>query len=42
MPVLEQMLRRHHKLLGWDEATGKPLPDTLKRLGLEHTIRDIW
>jgi aldehyde:ferredoxin oxidoreductase len=42
MPFWEQMLRRHHKLLGWDETTGKPLPDTLKRLGLEHTIRDIW
>ncbi len=42
MPFWEQMLRRHHKLLGWDETTGKPLPDTLKRLDLEHTIRDIW
>ena len=41
-PVWEQMLHHHHKLLGWDEASGKPLPDTLKRLGLEYVIRDIW
>lgn len=42
MPFWEQMLQLHHKLLGWDEKTGKPLPDTLKRLGLEYTIPHIW
>jgi len=41
-PFWDQMLRRHYELMGWDEGIGKPLPDTLKRLGLEHTINDIW
>ena len=42
MCVFNQMLHRHHELLGWDEETGKPRPETLKRLGLEHVIHDIW
>ncbi|MDP2954488.1 MAG: aldehyde ferredoxin oxidoreductase C-terminal domain-containing protein [Chloroflexota bacterium] len=28
--------------MGWDRATGKPLPLTLKRLGLEPVIADLW
>lgn len=41
-PDWEQMLRRHHALLGWDEKTGRPLPETLQRLGLEHVIHDMY
>ena len=41
-PHLESMLREYYSLMGWDENTGKPLPQTLKRLGLEHIIKDIW
>ena len=42
IPELNDMLNMYYKQMGWDEKTGKPLPDTLKRLGLEHTIKDIW
>jgi len=42
VPVLDDMLDSYYELMGWDKETGKPLPDTLRRLGLEHTIKDIW
>jgi aldehyde:ferredoxin oxidoreductase len=41
-PHWEAMLDNYYKLLGWDVATGKPLKETLKSLGLEHVIADIW
>jgi len=28
--------------MGWDEETSKPLPETLRKYGLEHVIRDLW
>lgn len=27
---------------GWDPVTSKPLPQTLRKLGLEYIIKDIW
>jgi aldehyde:ferredoxin oxidoreductase len=27
--------------MGWDEETGKPLPETLKRLDLEYAIKEV-
>ncbi len=42
IPVLDQMLDLYYEQMGWDKETGKPLPDTLKKLGLEHIIKDIW
>lgn len=42
MPFWEQMLGNYYSLMGWDRATGKPLPDTLRILGLEHVIKDLW
>ncbi len=42
IPVLDEMLDSYYEQMGWDKETGKPLPDTLRRLGLEHTIQDIW
>ncbi|MFC1861704.1 aldehyde ferredoxin oxidoreductase family protein [Chloroflexota bacterium] len=42
MPMLDQMLDEYYQLMGWDKETGKPLPDTLRKLGLEHIIKDIW
>ncbi|MFC1894240.1 aldehyde ferredoxin oxidoreductase family protein, partial [Chloroflexota bacterium] len=42
MPELDDMLNRYYRQMGWDEKTGKPLPNTLRRLGLEHIIKDIW
>jgi aldehyde:ferredoxin oxidoreductase len=35
------MVRNYYKLMGWDENTGKPLPETLRSLGLEDLIKDI-
>jgi len=42
IPVLDEMLDNYYEQMGWDKETGKPLPETLKRLGLEHIIPDIW
>jgi len=42
IPVLDSMLDSYYERMGWDKKTGKPLPDTLKKLGLEHAIKDIW
>ncbi|MBW2091833.1 MAG: hypothetical protein JRI34_06875 [Deltaproteobacteria bacterium] len=41
-PMLDQLLDDYYQRMGWDIKTGKPLPETLKNLGLEHTIKDIW
>jgi len=38
----DSMLKNYYKLMGWDEDTGKPLPETLKKLDLGHLIKDIW
>lgn len=41
-PHWDQMLRNYYNLMGWDEDTEKPLPETLRKLDLGHVIRDIW
>jgi aldehyde:ferredoxin oxidoreductase len=38
----EEMKGEYYQLMGWDKLTGKPLPETLERLGLGHVISDIW
>ncbi|MDQ1279239.1 MAG: aldehyde:ferredoxin oxidoreductase [Thermoproteota archaeon] len=42
MPHWEEMLDNYYSLMGWEIATSKPLPETLKKLGLEEIIEDIW
>ena len=42
VPVLDTMLDSYYQKMGWDRETGKPLPETLKKLGLGHVINDIW
>ena len=42
MPSLDQMLDLYYEQMGWDKKTGKPLPETLKKLGLEFAIKDLW
>jgi len=37
MPHWDKMLRNYYMLMGWDEQ-GKPLPETLKELGLDFVI----
>ena len=41
-PHWDRMLENYYRLMGWDVETGKPLPETLKKLGLEHMIKDLW
>jgi len=35
------MVENYYRLMGWDTKTGKPLPQTLKQLGLEEIIKDL-
>ena len=41
-PHLESMIKEYNKLSGWDNTTGKPLPETLKKLELDFLIKDLW
>lgn len=41
-PKLENMMDIYYREMGWDRATGKPLPDTLRKLDLESIIPDLW
>jgi aldehyde:ferredoxin oxidoreductase len=41
-PHWDSMLDNYYKLMGWDRKTGRPFPETLKALGLEHVARDLW
>jgi aldehyde:ferredoxin oxidoreductase len=40
-PYFQWMKSFYFELLGWEPATGKPLPNTLKALGLEKLIPDM-
>jgi len=41
MPHWNEMLRNYYSLMGWDPETGKPLPETLKKLDLAGLIPDL-
>ncbi len=41
-PVLDEMLDIYYREMGWDRATGKPLPETLRALDLAFVIPDLW
>lgn len=41
-PHLRGMVMEYYRAMGWDEKTGKPLRSTLRRVGLEEIIQDIW
>lgn len=36
------MVGNYYQQMGWDRASGRPLPETLKALGLEHITADLW
>lgn len=38
----DSMLDNYYRLMGWDRETGRPFPETLKALGLEHVISGLW
>jgi aldehyde:ferredoxin oxidoreductase len=42
IPVLDGMLDDYYQRMGWDVKTGKPLPETLEKLGLGHVSAEIW
>jgi aldehyde:ferredoxin oxidoreductase len=41
MPHWEALRSNYYKSMGWDPETGKPLPETLSKLGLEHIVPDL-
>ena len=41
-PHWDNMLSLYYDLMGWDRESGKPLPQTLKELELDHVIPDLW
>jgi aldehyde:ferredoxin oxidoreductase len=41
-PQWEAMMDNYYRLMGWDRATGKPLPETLRKYGLERPLQDLW
>ncbi len=41
MPVWDEMVENYYSHMGWDPKTGKPLPETLRSLGLDHLIQDL-
>jgi aldehyde:ferredoxin oxidoreductase len=40
-PHWESIRRNYYQQMGWHTETGKPLPQTLERLGLAHLIKDL-
>jgi len=36
------MLKNYYRLMERDPETGKPLPETLRKLGLSQVVKDIW
>ena len=38
----EAIRSQYYDLMGWDLATGRPLPETLQKLGLDDVVKDIW
>lgn len=41
-PVWEQMLDNFYRLMGWDRVSGRPYPETLRALGLDNIVNDLW
>jgi aldehyde:ferredoxin oxidoreductase len=41
LPHWDKMRRNYYKNMGWDENTGRPLPETLKELGLDFVIQQL-
>ena len=41
LPYAANVLKEYYRLIGWDEETGRPLPQTLERLGLGYAITEV-
>ena len=42
IPQWNELRSQYYEGMGWDKETGKPLPETLKRYGLEYAIDELW
>ncbi len=42
LPHWDNMLDNYYKEMGWDRKTGRPYPETLKALGLDYIVKDLW
>jgi aldehyde:ferredoxin oxidoreductase len=40
--VWDVMREKYYYRMGWDQEMGKPLPETLRAVGLEELIKDLW
>ncbi len=40
-PYLKEGVEEFYESMGWDKGTGKPLPATLRRLGLRELVKDV-
>lgn len=38
----EEMRQRYYELMGWEYPSGRPLPETLKKVGLADLVADAW
>ena len=41
MEVFRETWEGLRKGMGWDEKTGKPLPETLEKLGLADLVKEL-
>ncbi|UCG67192.1 MAG: hypothetical protein JSW12_09480 [Deltaproteobacteria bacterium] len=41
LPVWDEMVNQFYSNMGWDPKTGKPLPETLKSLGIDDVIKNL-
>ncbi|MBE3118693.1 MAG: hypothetical protein IMZ50_08060, partial [Candidatus Atribacteria bacterium] len=42
MPHWDLIRRTYYREMGWDEEGGRPLAQTLRKLGLEELVGDLW
>ena len=38
----DTLLNTYYETVGWDRASGRPFPETLRNLGLGHLVPEIW
>lgn len=41
-PVFGEMRDIYYREMGWDKGSGKPLPETLRKLDLASLVPDLW
>ncbi len=42
LPHWDSMIETYYRTVGWDPKDGKPLPETLRGLKLDHLVEDLW